>query len=59
MSEPNEDIIKVFEELYSKYTPNDIGAALREYRLREGFWKPEEIKPKVTKPRAAKPTPDL
>ena len=59
MSEPNEDIIKIFEELYSKYTPNDIGIALREYRLREGFWKPEEVKPKVTRSRAAKPTPDL
>jgi hypothetical protein len=59
MSEPNEDIIKVFEELYSKYTPNDIGIALREYRLREGFWSPELVKPKVTRSRATKPTPDL
>ena len=59
MDEPNEDIIKVFESLYEKYTPNDIGQALKEYRLREGFWKPEEIKPKVTKQRADKPTPNL
>jgi hypothetical protein len=57
MSEPNEDIIKIFKSLYERYTPNEIGAALREYRLREGFWKPEEVKPKPKKETNDKTTP--
>jgi hypothetical protein len=54
---PIERIIRVFDLLYKRYTAEQIGAALKEYRLREGFWKPEEVKPKTKKEPNVKTTP--
>jgi hypothetical protein len=54
-NESQEKIIAVFDALYKEYTPNEIGQALAEYRRREGFWKPEEKKPKT---RATKKAPE-
>jgi hypothetical protein len=51
MTVPNEAIIQVFKQLYEQYTAHEIGEALKEYRLREGFWSPQEVKPKLTKPK--------